>query len=71
MDAPIINLCIQQGKTLEFALRYAESRYSYCDIAAVLSLAPLRLALPSHGIPDGWPITIQCVKRPAEKKRFR
>lgn len=66
MDAPIINLCIQQGKTLEFALQYAESRYNYRDIAAVVSLAPLRLTLPSHSIPDGWPISIQCVKRPAE-----
>lgn len=66
MDAPIINLCIQQGKSLEFALQYAENRYNYCDIAAVVSLAPLRLTLPGHGIPDGWPISIQCVKRPAE-----
>lgn len=66
MDAPIINLCIQQGKTLEFALQYAEDRFTYRDIAAVPSLAPVRLSVPSHGIPDGWPVTIQCVKRPAE-----
>lgn len=61
-----IPLTIYQGKTLEFALQYAEDRFTYCDIASVPSLAPVRLSVPSHGIPDGWPVTIQCVRRPDE-----
>ncbi len=66
MGAPIIELCILQGKTLEFALQYAEDHFTYCDIVAVPSLVPVQLSVPSHGIPDGWPVTIQCVRRPDE-----
>lgn len=66
MGAPTVELVIPKGKTFEFALRYAASRYIYHPIQGVLSLVPVRLQVPSHGVLDGWPIEILCVERPYE-----
>lgn len=66
MNAPIIDLCFQKGKTLEYALLYASDKFAYVPITGVPSLAPVRLTVVAHGMPDGWPFDIECVKKPNE-----
>jgi len=66
MGAPVVDITIVKGKTFEFAYRYAESDLVYAPIEAMTSAAPVRLKITSHGIPDGWPIRIECVKSPEE-----
>jgi hypothetical protein len=66
MGAPVVDITIVKGKTFEFAYRYAEDELVYLPITAITSLAPVRLTITSHNIPDGWPITVSCVKNPEE-----
>lgn len=66
MGAPTVELVIPKGKTFEFALRYASGRMVSKEIAALPSLVPVRLTVPDHGMPDGWPFTVSCVVRPYE-----
>lgn len=61
-----LDITLTQGKDFELALMYASDELVYVPIAGVPSLAPVRLALPSHGMPDGWPFDIACVNRPSE-----
>lgn len=61
-----IDLTIQRGKTFEFGFLYADNELVYKDITAMPSVAPVRLTVVGHGIPDGWPVQIQCVKAPVE-----
>lgn len=66
MGAPTVELVIPKGKTFEFALRYASGRMVSKEITALPSLVPVRLTVPDHGIPDGWPFKVDCVVRPYE-----
>jgi len=66
MDAPIIDLCFQKGKTLDFALQYASEKFAYVPITGVPSLAPVRLTVVGHGLPDGWPFDVESVKKPSD-----
>lgn len=66
MGAPVVDITIVKGKTFEFAYRYAEDELVYLPITAMTSLAPVRLTITAHNIPDGWPITVTCVKNPEE-----
>lgn len=66
MSAPVVDITIVKGKTFEFAYRYAEDELVYMPIEAIISLAPVRLTMTAHNIPDGWPIQISCVKNPEE-----
>lgn len=61
-----IDLTITRGKTFEFGYLYADDELIYLPITAMPSKAPVRLTVVGHGIPDGWPVQIQCVKSPAE-----
>lgn len=61
-----IDITLVKGKTFEFALRYASGRLVSREIEAVPSLVPVRLTVTGHGLPDGWPFTVTCVKRPHE-----
>lgn len=61
-----LDITLTQGKTFELALMYASDERVYVPIAGVPSLAPVRLMLPGHGMPDGWPFDIACVNRPSE-----
>lgn len=65
MSAPTYELNITKGKTLEQTLLYAEERLTYAPIAAIVNKAPLRVRIPAHGIPDGWPVRIQGVSSPS------
>jgi len=66
MGAPVVDINIVRGKTFEFAYRYAESDLVYLPITGMANVAPVRLNLPAHGIPDGWPIRVECLKFPEE-----
>lgn len=66
MGAPVVDITIVKGKTFEFAYRYAEDELIYLPIEAMTSVAPVRLKITAHSIPDGWPIRIQCLKAPEE-----
>jgi hypothetical protein len=61
-----IDIVITRGKTFEVGFLYADDELVYKPITAMPSAAPVRLTIEDHGIPDGWPIQIQCVKAPAE-----
>lgn len=67
MSASVIDLTIPRGKTFEYAFLYGdEGSPIYKSIAAVLSKVPLTLEVPGHGVPDGWPVQIECVRSPWE-----
>jgi len=66
MSAPIVELIIPKGKTFEQALFYAEGDGAPIEITGVPSLVPVRITIPAHGLPDDWPITIDCVNKPEE-----
>lgn len=66
MGAPVVDITITRGKTFEFAYRYADSELVYLPISGMPSTAPVRLTVANHGIPDGWPISIEGVKQPEE-----
>lgn len=66
MGAPVVDLTIAKGKTFEFAYRYAEPELVYMPISGMPSTAPVRLSVPNHGIPDGWPVRIEDVRQPFE-----
>lgn len=66
--APEIPITIYRGETFEFGIMYAESEFMspYPVITAMPQTAPVRLTVENHGIPDGWPVRIECVKNPVE-----
>lgn len=61
-----IDIVITRGKTFEFGYLYADDELVYKPITAMPSTAPVRLTVVGHGIPDGWPVQVKCVKAPAE-----
>lgn len=61
-----IDITIIRGKTFEFGFLYAEDELLYLPIVGMPSKAPVRLTVPGHGVPDGWPVQVTCVKAPAE-----
>lgn len=68
MSAPEIPITIYRGETFEFGIMYAEGEYvsPYPVITAMPQKAPARLTVLNHGVPDGWPVRIECVRNPAE-----
>lgn len=64
--APVIDITIVRGKTFEFGYLYADDELVYKPITAMPSTAPVRLTVVGHGIPEGWPVQVSCVKAPAE-----
>lgn len=61
-----LDITLTKGKTFELALMYASDERVYVPITGIPSLAPVRLTLLEHGMPDGWPFDIACVSRPEE-----
>lgn len=66
MGAPVVDITIVKGKTFEYMYRYADQELVYLPITAMPSTAPVRLTVANHGIPDGWPISIEGVRQPEE-----
>lgn len=52
------DLRIVQGKTYTVSFRWATPPYIYKAITAIAKTAPLRLTVPTHGMPDGWRFAI-------------
>jgi hypothetical protein len=57
-----LNLTIQQGKTYSTTLRWASEPYVYKPITSVANTAPVRLTVPTHGLPDGWRFAVSAVQ---------
>jgi hypothetical protein len=66
MAAQSVPLTITKGKTFAFGFLYADEAKTYKPITAMPQLSPVRLTVTAHGIPDGWPVQISCVKTPTE-----
>ncbi len=66
MGAPAIDINIVKGKTFEFMYRYADHDLLYLPVTAMPNTAPVRLTVPNHSIPDGWPVRIEGVRQPIE-----
>lgn len=64
--APEIPITITRGKTFEFGFLYAEDDLLYLPITGMPSKAPVRLTVVGHGVPEGWPVQVTCVKAPTE-----
>lgn len=64
--APEIDITITRGKTFEFGYLYADDELVYKPITAMPSTAPVRLTVAGHGVPEGWPVQVKCVKAPTE-----
>ncbi|MFG0381101.1 hypothetical protein ACF8C6_09070 [Pseudomonas sp. zbq_18] len=61
-----IDMVITRGKTFEFCFLYVDEEPRQVLITGMPSKVPLRLTVPGHGLPDGWPFWVSCVKAPAE-----
>ncbi|MCZ4321454.1 hypothetical protein [Pseudomonas anguilliseptica] len=61
-----IDIVITRGKTFEFGFLYADDEPRQVLITGMPSKVPLRLTVVGHGLPDGWPFWVSCVKSPAE-----
>lgn len=61
-----IDITITRGKTFEFGFLYADDGPRQALITGMPSKVPLRLTVVGHGLPDGWPFWVSCVKAPAE-----
>lgn len=61
-----IDIVITRGKTFEFGFLYADDEPRQVLITGMPSQVPLRLTVVGHGLPDGWPFWVSCVKAPAE-----
>lgn len=57
-----VNLKIRQGDVFNFAVLYGERPLKYVVITDAQQSAPLRLTVPSHGLPEGWPVAITNIK---------
>lgn len=66
MTAPTLEILIGQGRTFTMALQYAAESLEYRVVEAVAGLAPCRLTVPGHGLPDSWPVRIESAKAPIE-----
>lgn len=55
------DLVIPQGSTTTQVLRWEAPPFVYKAITAVPQLAPVRLTVPMHGVPDGWRVAVQSV----------
>ena len=56
-----LDLLIQRGSTFKYVFRWGTDPIVYKPISAVVSLAPLRVTVTGHGLPDGWPVAVSDV----------
>lgn len=77
MQPARLDLRIIQGATLRKPLLLMQPRFEYRPITAIQKTAPLRLTVPAHGMPAGWPCWIEGVtgwsalNRDKQRERFR
>ena len=56
------DLTIPQGRTFSLALRWETAPVIYKAITGIAQTAPVRITVPTHGVPDGWRVAITNVK---------
>ena len=77
MQPARLDLRIIQGATLRKPLLMMQPTYAYRPIGSIQPSAPLRLQVPTHGLPDAWPTWIEGVRgwaalnRAKEREAFR
>ncbi len=77
MDPARLDMRIVQGATFRKPLLLMQPVYAYKPIAAIQQSAPLRMSVPAHGLPEGWPTWIEGVRgwaalnRDKQRERFR
>lgn len=59
MQPARLDLRVIQGATLRKPLLLMQPHYVYLPITAIQQTAPLRLTVPAHGMPDGWPCWLE------------
>src|SRR5688572_15962645 len=58
----IENFTIKQGESWEKIVLWEQDIFTYKAISAVPVLAPVRLTVTGHGMPDNWRFAISNVK---------
>ena len=66
MTAPKYEIQIRRGRTFSQSYLYASDKLVYKPITAMPSLAPVRVTVPGHGVPDQWPVMVSGVKNPSQ-----
>jgi hypothetical protein len=56
------DISIRQGGTFSLVLRWEAPPIVYKPITAITQSAPVRLTVPSHGVPTGWRVAVTNVK---------
>lgn len=56
------DLIIRQGKTFLRTMRWEAPPIIYKAITGITRAAPAVITCPSHGVPDGWRVTVVSVK---------
>lgn len=65
MGAVQQDLCIIKGKTFEAVFGWAQGRFVWKPISAIINTAPVQITVVAHDIHDGWPYWISDLKKPA------
>jgi hypothetical protein len=60
------DITLVQGKTFSDVLRWEQPVITYKPITAIAQTAPVRITVPTHGVPSGWRVAITGVKGMAE-----
>lgn len=56
------DIIIQKGKTFSLVRGWGALPYTYKAITGITNAAPSVFTVPSHGIPDGWPVAVVSVE---------
>jgi hypothetical protein len=57
-----IPITICQGASFRKVYRWGQSQLTYRPITGATRAAPCVLTVPTHGVPDGWPIRVESVR---------
>jgi len=67
MAIPLIeNIVVLQGATFTRTIRWDTGVPVFKAITDIAQVAPVAITVPSHGIPEGWPVAIVSVRGMAE-----
>jgi len=55
-------LRISPDEDLALAFRWMTTRVIWKEVTALQNVAPLRLTVPAHGVPNGWPVALDLPK---------
>lgn len=66
MTSQTHDITLAKGKTFSLQLSYAEDELIYKPITAIATLAPARLTVTAHGLPNRWPVRTESAIAPTE-----